>query len=277
MKKAVSLFILVSLFSAFTCSWAEDDSVVFIRRPTGATAAGGVSYYQTVLNSSPLSYLRLGESSGATAVDEQGNHNGTYTGTIGYSQTGAIIGDANTAIYFGDNGAGIAGQADLGSGAWAEGLASMTIEIWGKTIAGYGSTGQYRSLTSLGNVFGEENGWRISMDENTGKVQCIASKVTDMDTDSGFSTSAINNNAYHQVVCRYDGANLSIWVDGVKESQTALTGNLLSSSSHRNVYINESPVTGLWGFPGTEDEWSFYTTSLSDADILNHYNKGIGL
>lgn len=247
----------------------------FTLKPT--PFSGGLTYQQTIVADVPLIYTRLGESSGATAVDIMLNHDGTYTGTVTYSQTGAISGDANTAVNFGAN-PGSVGMVDFGSASYAKGLANITLEMWAKTSAGYAGTGQYRSLGEWGNAFGAENGWRIEMDENTGKVRFLVSSVTELDTNSGYSTSAINNGAYHYVTGRYDGAKVSIWVDGVKESETSLTGNLKTDTTNRNIYAADSAVGGLWGFPGTIDEWALYTgTALSDAKILAHYQKGIGL
>ena len=57
----------------------------------------GSIYEQTVLADHPTAYYRLGELSGATAVDSSGNgHNGTYLGGVALGQPGAIVDNLNT-------------------------------------------------------------------------------------------------------------------------------------------------------------------------------------
>jgi hypothetical protein len=59
---------------------------------------GGGGFASLVSSLSPTSWWRLGESSGTTAVDEQGLNNGIYTGSITLGSTGLVSGDSDTAI-----------------------------------------------------------------------------------------------------------------------------------------------------------------------------------
>lgn len=62
------------------------------------------AYSDAVMALSPEAYLRLGESSGTTAVDISGNgHDGTYHGTPTLGVAGAA-GDSDTAVEFGGSG-----------------------------------------------------------------------------------------------------------------------------------------------------------------------------
>ena len=56
------------------------------------------SYAAEVLADKPVSYWRLGESSGTTVTDQLGTNTGTYVGSVTKGVTGALIGDADTAI-----------------------------------------------------------------------------------------------------------------------------------------------------------------------------------
>ena len=68
-------------------------------KPT--SGGGGADYRSTVLADNPLFYYRLGETSGATALDEvTSSSNGTYYNTPSLGQTGAISGDSNTSVLF---------------------------------------------------------------------------------------------------------------------------------------------------------------------------------
>ncbi len=61
-----------------------------------------MNYTGLVLSDRPVAYYRLDESSGLVAHDLTANHyDGTLSGTITPGQTGAIAGDADTAVLFG--------------------------------------------------------------------------------------------------------------------------------------------------------------------------------
>jgi hypothetical protein len=57
-------------------------------------------YRQAILNSGPISYWRLGETSGSTVADETGSNPGTYVNSPMLNQPGALVGDANPAVTF---------------------------------------------------------------------------------------------------------------------------------------------------------------------------------
>lgn len=61
-------------------------------------------HIQRIYRSNPLAVYRLGESSGATAVNAAHTGNGTYGGTITYSEAHTIEGDTDTAIAIGSSG-----------------------------------------------------------------------------------------------------------------------------------------------------------------------------
>jgi hypothetical protein len=74
--------------------------VICRRAATAERFVGGSVYAEAVLADSPVSYWRLGESSGTVAVDEMGTNVGTYVGSITLGQTGALVGDADTSVLF---------------------------------------------------------------------------------------------------------------------------------------------------------------------------------
>src|SRR5207245_2214784 len=67
-----------------------------------ATSLAASSAYSTaVLSDQPGAYWRLGETSGSTAADASGKgHTGWLLGVSG-GATGALVGDADTAFWFG--------------------------------------------------------------------------------------------------------------------------------------------------------------------------------
>jgi len=61
--------------------------------------AGTITFADAVMAHNPISYWRLGELAGSTAVDETGLNNGTYAGPD-LGQPGSVINDPDTSAYF---------------------------------------------------------------------------------------------------------------------------------------------------------------------------------
>ncbi|MEA2506868.1 MAG: hypothetical protein QOH48_1486 [Actinomycetota bacterium] len=61
------------------------------------TATASSSYKTAVMNTNPVAYWRLGETSGSTAYPTVGSYNGTYEGSPKLGQTGLIVNDSNKA------------------------------------------------------------------------------------------------------------------------------------------------------------------------------------
>jgi hypothetical protein len=98
----------------------RDQGAAWVFSRTGAPCV-----YPTQVESSSglLGYWRLGDSSGPTAVDETGQHNGTYRSGTTLDVSGAILGDANTAVSF-DGSTGKVTIPSLGP------AAGFTIQGW---------------------------------------------------------------------------------------------------------------------------------------------------
>jgi hypothetical protein len=74
------------------------DAPVFGTNAPGQAPAS--AYADQVLADSPISYWRLGETSGSTASDATGVNPGTYIGGVTLGQPGALTGDPNSAASF---------------------------------------------------------------------------------------------------------------------------------------------------------------------------------
>ena len=100
-------------------------------------------YKSEVLADSPSAYWRMGESSGTTAVDIVGGHNGTLTQMV-LGEAGAITNDTDTAFGFsGSSYAIVPFSADLNTPAFS-------IECWANTKSLRGQ----RIITSRAHLFG---------------------------------------------------------------------------------------------------------------------------
>jgi Concanavalin A-like lectin/glucanases superfamily len=92
-------------------------------------------------------------------------------------------------------------------------------------------------------------------------------------------TGSINlcDNAPHHVVCKYDGAFVDVWVDGIRRSHTAET-RPLAIPDRTEVQFRVASTFPAPGelLIGTIDELSVYDYPLPDARITAHYNASIG-
>jgi len=237
-------------------------------RPTGTglvrTAANPsvVTYQSVVLADNPAGFWRLDETSGATAADSSGN--GTtlnYAGTFTVNQAPLIT----------------AGRAALLNSGTARKLTStaifnangkVTLEAWVKTTTAV-------------------NGEIICSDDTTGSryFQWIIDgaghmTVTLFDTAVGTHARtgaiAVNDNLRHHLVATYDGATIRLYVDGAEDGTgTAAVFTLATANS--NICIGERFSGGADSnfLVGTFDEVAIYTSALSAARVLAHYNAGI--
>jgi large repetitive protein len=236
---------------------------------TVTVASANAGYSATVRGDSPFLYWRLGEASGTTAADSSGNgRSGLYQGSIVYSQTGAITGDANKAVRL----AGTApsdGYVTSQSTTAVVNPQTFSVELWFKTasttggkLIGFGSSrtgssGHYDRHVYMTNdgrlAFGAWNGGPVAI-TTTGKY---------------------NNNLYHHVVATMSGGGMRLYVDG------ALVGsNANSTAEAYNGYWRvggdtltrwpNQPTSSY--FKGTVDEAAVYSTALSAAQVSEHFS-----
>lgn len=215
------------------------------------------SYQSVILLDKPVRYYRMNATSGTTEVDVSGNgQNATYSGTVGYSQAGAIIGDTDTAISY--NGTttqlSVPGLTSMVAGtAWS-------IECWINITA----------LPSVGNFPG------IFANQAAGVTDKSIILFVDSsgNLDGGFYADSIgfaviSTGVWYHVVWTYDGAT----------STTYLNGVLKNSALHGPYTGNNTDFRwGNWAstfINGIIDEGAIYNYVLSAGAVARHYNAGI--
>jgi hypothetical protein len=226
-----------------------------------------MSYLTEVLADTPLIFWRLGEASGATATDASGNsRNGTYNGTFTYGATGALTGDADTAVT--SNGStgyvsrAAAAAIDLSS------LGAFSVECWlSNTDIDRGdlfSKGNHR-IERMSASFGEEN-IRFTVDRAT--------------SDAVATTADIKTTlqaGYVHVVCTWDGTTPKIYINGAEASYGTQTGGsgAMAADTANNLYLFGGPFATV-DLAATADEFALYGAALSAARVLVHYQAGTG-
>jgi len=165
-------------------------------------AEASAAYQDTILGTPGLvSYWRLGEASGTTAVDAKGLQNGTLGGVLEYGQAGALNNNANTAINFN-------AQADTFSAPdRAEyDLNAFTIEFWVR-FNSFGNTSWERRMSSKGAGTAQRN-WLIGLASGTTSTIVYSYGDVNGANQQGYSVGSLSTNtASHS--SRSSGATMS--------------------------------------------------------------------
>ena len=226
--------------------------------------SAGKNYADAVLADSPVSYWKLDETSGTTAADAVGSNNGTYTGGYTLNQTG-IPSTGRPSVLFN----GTSGYVDLGAPAALNLTAAWTLEAWvylTSTPNGAGIISE--QYPSSGNVLYElgfglsTSGANLAGGYYTGSAWYIA------------TGGSLSLNAWHHVACTWDGTTLRLYADGAQVA-TATPG-AAPVAGINTLYIGRRHDASFNPFfPGRIDEAAIYSTALSAARILAHYNAGL--
>lgn len=252
---------------ATLCALSRKPDDVIINPYIFNSGGGGGGYRDAVLADSPVSYWRLGEGGGSTAVDEVGAHAGTYIGLISLGAAGLLTGDANTAI---SRVQGDTGTVDCGNITVFDGAAAVTVECWVQ-LSGY----QFQPFATLVEKGGPFEGFSFSLGFNSNPApQFYVQYNGGVPTQVQSSTDLWDGQPHH-VAGRYDGVHLSIWIDGAKDAEAACTG--VSDTTSSSVLIAPhffGSGTSGWSVNGIIDEVALYDFALSDARLAAHFAAG---
>jgi hypothetical protein len=217
-----------------------------------ATAEG--SYADTVKAMGPVAYWRLGESSGTAAADEMGAHPGTYVNSPTLGATGALVGDANTAMTLSGTESATIPHAPV---AFA-GAAPFSVSLW----SDYTPDASFRRAIAVG---GNTYNWQI-VETTTGiRFQRINSDGNDLIQQSAPTAG------WHHAVGTYDGATMRMYINGVQVGTGTASTRLLPAAT--GARIGGLPSTGgMW--IGSLDEVSIWDRALTAAEIALLYEAG---
>jgi hypothetical protein len=210
------------------------------------STAAGADYAQTVLSTPGLaSYWRLGDASGATAVDARGQAPGTYIGGPGLGARGALSSDADTSVRF--DGA----DDEMQSGTAATG----TLEGW---FFWEGGVALMRDSTSAG-------GWLLAFDSG-GRV---AYRVAGTTFTTSLATADVRD-GWHHVVVTVAGDATAFYLDGVLVQTGTRAG---ATPPAMPWHVMRNGTTSQFS-RGRADEIAVYTDALQAATIRTHFEAG---
>jgi hypothetical protein len=215
----------------------------------------GRSYQDSVLDTDPVSYWRLGESSGTSAADSKGSNTGTYTNAPTLVQPGALAGDSNTAVSFdGSN-----DYVRVPTAASLNITSAITIEAWIQVRAwDY----NWQAIVTKG-----DSDYRLHRWMNSDNLS--------FDTNGGYDVQGaanVNDGSWHHVVATWDGSTKYMYVDGVLDTTLAFTGPLANNSYDLAIGENLEMTGRYWD--GLIDEVAVYNRALSATEVQLHYTSG---
>jgi hypothetical protein len=224
-------------------------------------AAAKRRYRAAVLEDSPVAYWRLGEPNGAaTAIDEKGAYNGTYVGSPQGGVAGALA--DNTAITIDADAEYIQAPAGVGN-ITSE---SITVEFWIKP-ARLLSTSSATGMIPISRGASGVGGWYLVINSNGSIVFSTRQSATSQSTVS--STGVVSTGAWHHIVATRNGAVAKIYVNGADVTATPAT-HVNPDAYGVNLQIGRYTGAG-WNAYGDYDEVAIYSTALSAARVLAHY------
>jgi glucose/arabinose dehydrogenase len=221
------------------------------------TGGASSSYASLVAGDGAVSYWRFGETGTTVASDSRGTNTGTYTGGYTQGTTGALAGDANTAVTLNGT-SGYVAVADSNSLDLANG--PLSYELWAKRA----DQGTYYQLLytklSQGNLFFLNGKFTFDNDATT----IVQESGTTADT-----------NWHHFVITRSGSGpgNTKLYKDGIDVTTEVNTSASLSTNSSAVAIGRYSSTYGLY-FNGSLDEVAVYNAALSPAQVRAHYVAG---
>ncbi|MCI0334617.1 MAG: LamG domain-containing protein [Planctomycetes bacterium] len=231
-----------------------------------ALAAGTVTaseYSDLVTSHGPVAYWRLGESSGTTAADATGSHDGTYQNSVTLSAGGAISGDSNTAATFG-GGANDRVQVN----AFGISGSGITILAWFKP-SGFGND---RFLAKATGTAVSEHYWALGLDSSSRLSAFL--KISGTTQNRTPTVSGMANGVWSFAALTYDGATMVTYFNGQQVDSAAFAGTLSTDSSVAVALGNLPSGAGNRAFSGALDEVAVFDKPLTAAEIYDLYIAG---
>ena len=247
-------------------------------------------YSNTVMSFKPVGYWRMSETTPVPLPDVATNRGtlgqvatGYYvSGAVHPGGFGALVGDPSSTGANFPNPGGSGGPACVRV-PWKAALnggSAFSAEFWanpGQTSqigcplasVDFNTTPRYGWLFYQGDTgLSTGNGWFF-------RLYCVGAL-----NSVAAVNMTLNASAYYHVVGTYDGTNtIKLYVNGAPVATntlpSAFTPNTNGTFVPFTIGSRGDGAAGNYGFGGNLDEVAYYTNTLSDADVLAHYQNGI--
>lgn len=213
------------------------------------------------------------ETSGTTMVDSSGNgHDGTVDAAVGLNSTAIVpnrVGGSWDLDAIGEGG-------QVTTNTWINGSA-MTALVWVKFDTLVASPGSI--LIARANVGGSNNRatkpWYINVSAN-GSLSGRAYSDTAVAALPASPNGTVAAGTLYLVAIRQDASNVQYVVNGVQVATAACAGGPVSyANSTQPITVGRQPSGLTFPIDGKVKGAAYFTSFLSDADLLAIYNAGI--
>jgi hypothetical protein len=201
----------------------------------------------------PIAHWKLDETSGPTAVDSEGGHDGTLAGNPTWS-TGALDG----ALDFDGSG----DRIDVGS-ILDGGSPQISVTAW----IFKRDTGDDRVISKSSGTAIPDHIFSLGLYGTTIRVRL---RTTDNGGTSNYDGGAISLDQWVHVAFTYDGAQLRIYRDGTETASYAVTGDMIAST--QDIAIGNVNATDNRYWNGLLDDVRIYDTDLSASEVAELAN-----
>jgi hypothetical protein len=262
-----NLFSILNAIPAYSANYS-----VTVSNSAGTTNVGAAltviapsGYTAAITADHPVSYWRLGEHAGTTALDSWGTHNGSYLPGTSYGLPGALGSDSDTSVSFD----GLTGEMQVPYSADLNPSSAFTIEAWVKPLESPPSINPAGVLASLNFNSGRSGwllyqfntGWNLRMGDSSGY------------TFNQSGSTVIQPNSWYYLAAVYDGANATLYLNGSVET----TGPVSSFNPNDSAPLEVGAASAVGRFVKAQiDEVAFYNTALSAGRIQAHYSAAAG-
>jgi hypothetical protein len=216
-----------------------------------------------------VGHWKLDEASG-NFIDSAGTNDGTQAGGVEYASSGVI--DKSAGFDGVDDVIRIAGSGVLGHELdFTQGPFSISTWFNCDTIDG--------TLVSKRDGATANSQFQLTVEDGAAPYHALKF-IADGEIGYGAGTVINCETWYHGVVVVDEAENPELYVNGVQQTWTDITGSRPYTFTHRDTDVSigarwaGDPTTGFQ-FDGTIDDVRIYNRALSDADIANLYRYGV--
>jgi len=255
------LYVFFGLLSISIVSFA---TVYYVRAASNGLTGTGTGHRQSIANNSGL--VGWWKFDGHLSDSGNNQYDGTAIGTPTYSS-----GQFGKAVTFD----GSTSYTSVGATSAANGITSYSVSAW-VNLASSTVTEQFVFARGSSNTY---NG-QLYLYVNAHEINLDVESVNTAHVTASSSAVIINTNTWYYVTATVDGSNAYIYVNGVLNSTTALSGGATALMTAGTAYDNQTTI-GAQTFSsftpqnmlnGSIDDVRFYSRTLSQAEITQLYS-----
>jgi hypothetical protein len=118
-----------------------------------------------------------------------------------------------------------------------------------------------------------DNAWRLARHEETGRLElaCTGASVPGVTWGGISGKRNVNDGKWHHVVGVYDGARMSLYIDGALDVSSEASGEIGTNNWSVLIGANEEMAQPDRSFDGLIDDVRIYDYALSEAEIKALY------